>query len=226
MSTRKSHSPRLHTWTQDQKFFGLEIGARMTAVDLDGAGSLLVISPIHLTENIAAELKSLGQVRYVVAPNKWHHLYLNDFRSVYPDAQYFCAPGLEKKRADFRFDGVIDSPSNFPWNPHLEHHLVEGASMFSEVVFHHPQSRSLIMTDTGLHICESSPFLTKIVFRLMGGYKKFGLTYLERKAFIEDAAAFRRSMERIALWDFDRIIVAHGDVIESCTKNHFTKAYL
>ena len=32
---------------------------------------------------------------------------------------------------------------------------------------------------------------------------------------IKDRAAARASLERILAWDFDRIIVAHGDVLES-----------
>jgi len=214
------------TWTQPQKFFGLELGARMTAVDIDGQGTLLIHSPIRPTEAIIGDLKSKGRVAYVVAPNKWHHLYVGDFKNAFPEARIFCAPGLDKKRPDFQFERVITGEQNFPWNPYLSHALIEGAPMFNEVAFFHARSRSLILTDTALHICENSPLVTKIFFALAGTYKKFGLSALEKKMFIQDRELFTRSMGEIAKWNFDRIVVSHGKVVETDGKARFTSAYL
>lgn len=220
------HTPELGTWTQNQSFLGLEIGARMTVIRLDNQGSLLVHSPIALTPLIQSELEAMGQVAYVVAPNKWHHLYVGNFKKAYPQAQFFCAPGLDKKRADFQFDGVLSDKQNFPWNPTVEHLLVQGAPMFNEVVFFHRESRTLIMTDTALHICESASLKTKIMFTLLGTFGKFGLSLPEKWLFIKDKPLFNSSMEKISHWDFDRIIVAHGQTIETAGKVKFCKAYV
>ncbi len=197
----------------------------MTAMDVDGQGTLLIHSPIRLTEPLMRDLANKGRVAYVVAPNKWHHLYLADFKNKYPQAEFFGAPGLEKKRPDFTFDRIITDESNFPWNPHIQHMKVQGSRQFNEVAFFHRRSRSLVLTDTALHICENSPFLTRLAFRLIGTYKKFGLSPLEFKIFVDDAAAFLGSMKTISEWDFDRVIVSHGQILESGGKAEFKKAY-
>lgn len=222
----RKHTPTLHTWTQPLKFHGLEIGTRMSVLDVDGQGTLLVHSPIHLTSEIRSRLDSLGTVGYVIAPNKWHHLYLADFKEGYPQAGFFCAPGLEKKKAGFSFDGVITDSQSFPWNDGVEHLIVRGAPMFNEVAFFHRASRTLFLTDTALHICEDSPWPTRLFFGLLGTYRKFGLSSLEKRLFVKDAAAFRESMKQVGRWDFDRIVLAHGKIVESDGKALFHKAYL
>lgn len=214
----------LDIWAQPLSFMGLEVGTRMTVIHL--GGKLFVHSPVRLTAEIKDRLDGLGEVAYVVAPNKWHHLFLSDFKAAYPHAKFFCAPGLQKKRADFPFDAVISPTQNQPWNPEIEHLLIEGAPQFDEVAFFHRASRTLLLTDTALHICEPAPFKTKLIFKLMGTLNKFGLSKLEKKLFIKDQRAFDASMKKVSRWDFDRIILAHGNVIEHGGKEEFKKAYL
>jgi hypothetical protein len=219
-------APSLEIWTQDLKFMGTELGTRMSVIDVDGNGSLFVHSPIRLTKEIRSQLDAMGRVAYVVAPNKWHHLFIGDYRAAYPQARLFCAPGLEKKRSDLAFDGIINDSQTFPWNPALEHLIVQGAPMFNEVAFFHPLSRTLILTDTALHICESSSWRTKLFFRMIGAYGKFGLTRFEKWLFIKNKTEFRNSMEKIGHWEFDRIVLAHGKIVETGGRAAFSTAYL
>jgi hypothetical protein len=48
----------------------------------------------------------------------------------------------------------------------------------------------------------------------VGATGRFGPHRIVR-AFVRDRAAARRSLERILAWDFDRVIVSHGDVLET-----------
>ncbi len=224
--THQKIAPFIETWTQDLKLMGIELGTRMTVVDLDGQGTLFVHSPIKLTQEIRQQLDAMGKVSYVVAPNKWHHLFINDFRTAYPQAQFFCAPGLEKKRSDFTFDGIITESSSMPWNPSIEHLLVQGAPMFNEVAFFHADSRTLILTDTALHICEGTSWKTKLFFMAIGSFGKFGLSRFEKLLLVKDRKKFQSSMKQISHWDFDRIIVAHGHILSTNGKNAFITAYL
>lgn len=215
-------------WTLDQpfRFFGLEIGARMTVLDLSGNGDLWIHSPVHLSASHLSALVELGTVAYIIAPNRWHHLYLTAFKAHFPKARYFSAPGLEAKRKDFAFDGILDNAVTYPWSKVLQHHLVQGIPQLNEVVFFHAPSRTLIVTDLGLHICEDQPFMTRVMFRMMGTYRKFGWTALEKRIFIKDAAAFQNSINSILAWDFDRIILAHGRTVPTQGKAVFQKAFL
>lgn len=68
----------------------------MTIVRLN-SGALLLHSPVRLTEDLGKELDALGQVKYVVAPNKFHHLHVGDYVRAYPGAEFYAASGLPEK---------------------------------------------------------------------------------------------------------------------------------
>lgn len=219
-----SFAKNIWIWEQPQSFYGLQLGTRMTIIRLQD-NALVVHSPVQLTDTLISELGALGQVRYIVCPNKFHHLYVGAFKKQYPEALLFCAPGLEKKRTDIAFDGVISNNQTFPWNPELSHTLIEGIPLVNEVVFFHSLSRSLIITDLALHMRETSHFLTKMLLKLMGAYGHFGLSRMERWVFIRSRNRFQKSLRTVNAWDFERIALAHGTLVEAHGKRRFTEAF-
>lgn len=216
---------RIWTCTTALNVYGLELGSRMTIVDLDGQGSLLVHSAIKLHPELKKQIDALGVVKYVIAPNKWHHLFIGDFKAAYPEAKFYCAPGLQKKRADFQFDGIIGEEQNYPWNPFVEHKFVAGVPLFNEVVFFHHLSKTLILTDLAIHICESKSWLTRSLLKLLGSYGKFGWARLEKKIYVKDHSAFKASLENILLWDIEKIALTHGTPIEGGGKERLREAF-
>jgi hypothetical protein len=87
----------------------------MTIIRLAG-GVLMVHSPIHLAQELLFDAGSIGSVRFIVAPNRFHHLFVADWQRAYPNAQTFCAPGLDTKRADLNFTSILgdDPPAAWP----------------------------------------------------------------------------------------------------------------
>lgn len=215
---------KIRTKDQPLKFFGVEMGARMTVVPCDN-DNIFVHSPIKLSDSDVAELNQLGQVKWVVAPNKWHHLYVQDSKNHFPSAEFYCAPGLDKKRPDFKFTEVISNEQKFPWNPELAHVLIDGVPMYNEVVFFHQKTKTLIVTDLAVHIRHSKSFFTKLCLTLMGAYGNFGWSAIEKFMFIRDKRAFRCSIERVLEFDFERVIMAHGDIVENDGKRLFSAAF-
>ena len=69
------------------KFFGCSLLTRMTIIKLKN-NKLLIHSPIPITPypNLKKEIEELGEVKYVVAPNNYHWLYLKDFKKAFPNA--------------------------------------------------------------------------------------------------------------------------------------------
>lgn len=222
----KPFADRIWTCSSELKMFGVELGTRMTIVDLDGRGTLFVHSPIRLTEELKKQIETLGKVFYVVAPNRWHHLFVGDFKAAYPSALFFCAPGLEKKRDDFKFDGIISKEQNFPWNPNLEHKPVEGVPIFNEVVFFHPQSQTLIVTDLAIHICDSHSRLTRAVLKMIGAYGKFGWAKVEKMIYVRNKSAFKASIENILGWNIERILLTHDQPLTSNGRQRLKEAFL
>lgn len=212
-------------WFLDKPFamMGIELGGRMTVVKLLD-GSLLMVSPVKLTADDRAELDRIGPVRFIVAPNLVHHLYVGDAKLSYPDAKIYVPPGLTDKRKDLRPDGTLSDTPPPPLAAEFETILVEGMPRVSEVVFFHKKSRTLIQTDLVFNLTQAPTILSKIFFFLNGALGGVRATRFLRST-IADKAATRRSIEKILAWDFDRMIVTHGDVVRSGAKAEFAAAY-
>src|SRR5262245_59481003 len=67
-----------------QSFVGTQIGTRMTVIRLPDGG-LFVHSPVSLGWQTRYELDGMGTVKAVVAPNRFHHLYVRDFVEQFPN---------------------------------------------------------------------------------------------------------------------------------------------
>ena len=196
-----------------QRFFGLEVGTRMTVVRLTD-GSLLLHSPIPLDAELRRELDAIGRVRFAVAPNRVHHLYAGKVAEAYPAARLWVGPGLERKRPDLVFEAVLGDEAPAEWKGQVDQVLFRGRPYENEVVFFHRASRTLILCDLAFNFGPSAAAPTRLLMRLLRSYGHFGPSKLD-PLLIRDRRAARESLERILGWDFDRVVVAHGDVLES-----------
>jgi len=190
-----------------------DVGTRMTVVRLE-SGDLWLHSPVALDSATRAALDRLGEVRWIVGPSKVHHLFLGEYAAAYPAAELCAAPGLPAKREDLRFQHVLDGSWAPPWAAELPHLLFEGAPLMNEVVFFHRATRTLLLTDLCFHVQPGVTGRARLFHWLVGAAPgRFGPHRLIR-AGIRDRAAARRSLERILEWDFDRVVVSHGAVLE------------
>ena len=205
------------------RFIGVEVGARMTVVRMPD-DRLLLHSPISASEALVREVQALGTVEYLVAPNKLHHLYVGEWQRMCPDAKTYVAPGLEIKRADLSVTGVLTNEPEAGWKGELDQVLVGGFQFANEVAFFHRASATLIVTDLAFNFGANSPPLTRAFIRLAGSYGEVGPSLLER-LLVRDRPAFRKSLERILEWPFERVVVAHGDVSESGGRAELIRGY-
>ncbi len=155
-------------WTCERplKFLGVEVGCRMTVVRLSG-GRLLLHSPVRPDEALRREVDALGQVRWVIAPNRFHHLFAGDWLAAYPSAEGYAAPGLAKKRPDVRFAGVLgDEPAG--WGDEVSQVAWRGSPALNEVAFLHQPSRTLIVADLVHNVGDEKPLLSRVFYGLLG----------------------------------------------------------
>lgn len=195
----------VHVVEAPQGFLGLEVGARMTILQLEGG--LLVHSPLQVKP---ASLEALGAPRWVLAPNLFHHLYVGGWMEA--GWEGWAAPGLPQKRQDLDFQGVIQ-PGQQPFGEEVEVLPLRCFPMANEVVLLHRPSRSLLVTDLVFNLPPTAPWPTRAAMRCLLGYPGCQTTLLERVAMRRDAA--RQELHQILSWDFDRVIMAHGQVIEA-----------
>lgn len=200
-------------WTREatHHFYGIEMGTRMTVVRLDN-GDLWLHSPVPYDDAIRREVDRLGPVRHIVAPNRFHHVYVDDWVEAYPDADLWGAPGLPEKRTDLTFNHVL-TKSDPPWSDELAQQRVEGSQMLREVVFHHRASRTLISSDLFLNVHDPKSTFSTFYYWVNGVLGKPGISRMILFAY-DDPAAARRSYRRLLDWDFERIVIAHGEIID------------
>jgi hypothetical protein len=206
-------APDLWVAESAQRFHGLEVGARMTVMRLED-GSLLLHSPLRLDPELRGELDARGSVRFAVAPNRLHHLYAGEVVRAYPNVRLWVGPGVERKRPELAIAGLLGDEAPPEWRGQVDQLLFRGRPYENEVVFLHRASRTLILCDLAFNFGPQMPWATRLVARAIGSYRHFGPSRLD-PLLIRDRPAARNSLERILAWDFDRVVLAHGDVFET-----------
>jgi hypothetical protein len=206
---------------REAKFLGVETGTRMTVVRLPDGG-LFVHSPVALDDATRRFVDGLGEVRAVVAPSVFHHLHVGDWMRAYPGAVFGACPGLEWKRPDLAFSCVLADQPHPAWARDLEQ-VYFSARRENEVVFFHPRSRTMICSDALLNLSRHPSVRTRILARLTGNMAP-GAGWPER-LMIRDRGLARRQVERILAWDIDKIVLAHGDVVEGDGREVVRRAY-
>ena len=215
MRTRGLRQLAENLWVVErpQSFYGLPVGARMTVIRL-AEGRLLPHSPVALDAELRGELDSIGQVCFAVAPNRVHHMHAGEVAQVYRRARLWLAPGLERKRPDLVFEAVLNDEAPEEWRREVDQVFFRGRPYENEVVFFHRASRTLVLCDLAFNFGRSAATRTRLLMKLLRSYGRLGPSKLD-PLLIRDRHAAQESLERILAWDFERIIVAHGDVLES-----------
>ena len=77
-------APDLWVTERPLRFLGIKMETRMTVARLPG-GALWIHSPVPLAPELRKELDALGSVRFVVAPNRFHHLSVGDYATAGSD---------------------------------------------------------------------------------------------------------------------------------------------
>lgn len=195
----------------------------MTVCRLTG-GDLWVHSPVKPDPELCQQLDALGTVRFVIAPNRHHHFFIRDFVKAYPKALLFGSPDLPAKRSDLTFNGVLGDRPDSRWRPDLDQVLIRGNFFHDEVAFFHPQCRTLIVADLCMSVHPEQPLLTRWVAAIAGIYQHPSPP-LDVKLAYWDQQAAQTALEKVMDWDFDRMILAHGHLIDSDAKQVFEQAY-
>ena len=201
-------------------FFGIPGGRVMTVARLDGG--LWVHSAAPLDDELRRELKDLGEVRWVVAPNRLHgHVSMGQYKTAFPHARLVAGPGLPERRRDLTFDAVLGDEIDPAWAGALDQLTFAGHRWLPEVLFHHRPSRTLITGDACWNIGPRAP----LRMRLWAGRRAgVGPTVFYRRGFGDKAAA-RESVRRVLGWEPERLVCGHGEPVASDARKVFQAAY-
>jgi hypothetical protein len=191
---------------------GVKMPVRMTAVRLP-RGGLVVHSPLALTDGRLVSVARVAAVEYLVAPSCRHHRFVGPWVARFAGAKLYGAPGLGRKRKDLRLAGVLGEEDPPPWAAVLDQILIEGAPGINETVFLHRPTGSLIVTDLLFNIVHPANLVTRLTLAVTGTSGRLAMSRLWRR-YTKDRKALKASVERVLAWDFQRILPAHGDIVE------------
>lgn len=205
--------PELWCLDHPQTLYGARIGARMTVIRLRDGG-LMLISPVPADDATKAEIDALGPVRHLVAPSLSHHAHLAETAQRWPEARRYGAPGLTRRRPDLGVEEELGPRAPEAWRRQVDQIPFGGIPAYNEVVFFHRASRTLILADLVADLAAAEGAWTRLLLRLDGSLGAFSIPGFLRRAIVDGAAA-RASADELLMWDFDRVILAHGPVLES-----------
>lgn len=192
---------------------GIRVSSRMTVVRLQD-GRMWLHSPVPITDALRAELMALGEVAYVVAPSKAHHLFAADCMVAFPQAKLFGAPGLPAKRPDLQGMRELQAVAEPAWLQDLEQLFFAGMPLVNETVWFHKPTRTLIVTDLLQCYQGDLSFGLKIYAKLTGTRNKLAVPKTVRWL-VKNKTAALTSATKILDWPFERVVVAHNSIIEA-----------
>ncbi len=215
-------APDLWDYNEPLRVFGMALGHRMTVVRLP-SGKTWVHSPATYSGELLSAIQRHGALAHLVAPNGVHDTFLEEWFATCPRTRFHAPAALSRARPDFHFTDTLTATPHSDWADVLDQHILAGMPRIEEVVFLHRPSRTLILTDLVFNLSGEMPFLSRTLLKLNGCYCKLGPSRLLRSV-IKDRGALRASLDHILAWDFDRVILSHGENLGPGAKEKLREA--
>lgn len=190
---------------------GTHHGRNVTVIRLS-SGKLVIHSMAPFPAPDLEGIRSLGEPGWLVESMLLHDTYAGEGRRLFPDVPFLGPPG---------FSGIVGFPVEplYPgpleWEGEIEVVPIRGAPKLEEHAMIHIPSRTLILADLIFNFPAEEKGWDRFFHRHIAGFRRYpGMSRIFR-LFIKDKAAFRASIDELLAKDFDRIIVGHGNVIET-----------
>lgn len=231
----KEITPDVYTFSRPfSRFFGLfPMGGRSTAVKLSN-GSVWVVASTPLSPETKKTVEALGPVQYIMAADVDHHFFLTEWVNAYPDAKVIGMEGLpEKKKAEkWNFTGVygVDAPeTTYGFEDDIQACYFSGFSK-KDVAWLHVKSKTLIVADLIFNLPANEQYSkSKSSPKPAFFFPKFEPGNEFHQKFVWNEGKNKEAMKKDAAtvkeWDFERIIMCHGDVIDTDAKQVWEKVY-
>ncbi|MEI9896034.1 MAG: hypothetical protein WDN28_19730 [Chthoniobacter sp.] len=193
------------------KMLGADLRRNVTIIRLV-SGKLVIHSSGPFTAEDVVAIRALGQPAWLLEGILRHDTFAQQGRDAFPEVEYLAPLGFSEV-VGFPTTPVVPAPAE--WSGELLALEIAGATAASEVAVLHVPSRTLILTELVFNFSDDQPLWTELLLRVaVGGEHHPGMPRPVKQG-VKDEAAFKASLETILDWDFDRLIVGHGDVVES-----------
>jgi hypothetical protein len=174
-------------------------------------GGVVLVGPTSFDARAIDFIDELGPVRALVAPNRLHYLSLAAASARWPNARVYLAPGLASKLAGVRADETLSETAT-QLGPDLTLVGIDGAPALGELAVFHRPSQTLVVTDLVFNVTAPMGWLTPLVLRAVGVHRRLAQGR-ELRLLVKDRAAAAASARRLLALPFERLVMAHGEVV-------------
>jgi hypothetical protein len=208
----------LYEITYPLSIIGAQLGRRVTVIRLP-TNKLIIHSTGPFTGQDIAAIKSLGAPAWLIDVTQNHDTFADIGRAAFPEIPYGVPEGF------IHVDGERFSLASPPaeWGEQFQILELQGMPDIREHACYHAPTRTVIVADLVFNFQTCTPW-TRQFFRWVSGIKQFpGVSRLFTRE-IKDKHAFTRSLQQLMQWDFDRLIVAHGQTVHTNAKQKLAEA--
>lgn len=192
------------------KILGADLRRNVTLIRLR-SGKVVIHSTAAFTPDDVAAICAVGEPGWLVDGILRHDTFAQEGRAAFPMIPYLAPEGFSEV-VGFPTTPIVPAPVE--WDGELLALEIQGAPEARDTALLHVPSRTLILTELVFNFGGDEPIWTQLLLRLAVGSEHHPGMPRPVKAGVKDEAAFQSSLATILGWDFDRVIVGHGDVIE------------
>lgn len=200
---------------------GVDVGRHVTIIRLRN-GLLVLHSTGPFTPDDVAAIRALGPPGWIVETLLRHDTFSEKGHAAFPEVPFLAPPGFAEQ-VSFPTESILPIPRD--WTGQLDALEMQGMPGARETVMLHRASRTLIVADLLLHFPHRGSWWQELMLKAGAvGPEHEAAIGRSFKFAIKDEAAFRRSLDTLMAWDFDRVIVGHGERIEHGGKHQLASA--
>jgi len=202
------------------RVLGIDFKRNVTLLRL-ADGRVAVHSTAPFTQQDVAAIRRFGEPSWLVEATLMHDTFAKEGRNALPNIPYLAPDGFVEATA-VQTESLSAPPRE--WDGEIDVLSIDGVRMNEHALFHR-RSRTLVVADLFFSFPQETSgwprFLVRHVMRLP---RLSGISAVYRLFLIRDKEAFARSMCALLALDFERLVVAHWQPIETDVKRTVEKA--
>ncbi len=214
---------RIWRLTRPVWFSGVRLRSATTVVRLEDGG-ILLHSPAPPDDALAAQLRALGPVRWLVVPNCFHHLGAPAAAARFPEARVVGPASALRRNDALRLHLHLDDARLATELAEFEVLPLEGVPFLDETVLYHRPTQTLLGADLALAAGPDDHWTWRWAARATGCYERLRVPP-DVRATKMDRAAAARSLRAMLDRPARRLVVGHADVVEEGCVDRLAEAW-
>jgi hypothetical protein len=192
---------------------GIDFRRNVTLLLLSN-GRVVIHSTARFTSEDIAAIRRFGEPGWLVEASLMHDTFAKEGRAAFSDLPYLAPEGFAKV-SEVSTESLHPPPSD--WAGEIEVLRIDGMRMNEHALFHR-RSRTLVVADLFFSLpAETQGWPRFFARHLMRLPRLFGISVFFR-LMIRDRPAFERSVNALMDLDFEKLIVAHWEPLETEAK--------